>query len=344
MVILALIGAVVAVLGLQGKHLRPGIRVNVEMDRTGALKEGALVKISGRVVGSVDGIRLESRRGEHSADPNDPTEQRAAVVLDVWIDKRYAWMARENSEFFLNQVGILGEAYLEIGPPHGPDGKPLDAEPGPPITNGSFVRGIDPPRMDRLAQISYQNLVAVTRMFREGVPEARILGRNLAALADNLDAIAALDPEASTRLWAARARLWAEALAAWSEIEASGVGTSPEKLRATISLARIALDDARRDLTYIRDRIEPLRLNIAALQLRLAPARFARFTQILDDVDKLTVRVDAILATVDSLASWVAAGRGTIGAFLNDDEIADDFKEMTRQLKRKPWETVGHPQ
>jgi hypothetical protein len=37
----------------------------------------------------------------------------------------------------------------------------------------------------------------------------------------------------------------------------------------------------------------------------------------------------------------VARGEGTIGAFLQDVELADELKAITRTLKRKPWLTLG---
>lgn len=326
-VLLVLIALVAIVLGSEGRHLRSGMHVHVAMDRTGPLTEGAKVKISGRDIGSVDHIRLlpESK-----------------VVLDLWIDRRYAWMVRENSEFFVNQVGLLGEAYLEVGPARSAvHGDKQPAPPGPPLADGATVPGIDPPRLDRLAAIGYENLQAVMAMFKEGMPEASQLRKNLQELSATLDGIPP-SPETFHDLAAARIRLWAEGAATYDWWKETTI--TPASMRALLARTRASIAAARAELSPLRAKIDMLTENITTLKTRLDPARFARFTQLLTQVDALTSRADKILAQVDAIAALVDRGEGTIGAFLHDTEIADDFKEMTKELMKQPWKTVGHPQ
>jgi hypothetical protein len=44
------------------------------------------------------------------------------------------------------------------------------------------------------------------------------------------------------------------------------------------------------------------------------------------------------------VAALVERGEGTIGAFLHDEEVADDMKQLMKLMKTRPWVTVGHPQ
>jgi len=156
--------AVLAVLLVGGRHLRPGRHIGVEIARVGALQVGAPLRVAGLALGSVDEIRLEPR-------PEGPIAR-----LEVWVDERHAWLLRPTSAIFLAQEGILGETYLEASP--GP--------PGPALADGSTVRAIDSPPIDALLAKSYENLEAATAMVRDGFPEAGQLGRALEGLAATL--------------------------------------------------------------------------------------------------------------------------------------------------------------
>ncbi len=328
-----LVAGVALFLRLGGEHLRPGLRFHVELQRSGALTAGAPVVLAGRHIGTIDDIRLVPRVAPSPSYAQDPTAERAGVVLDVWIDRRWAHALHENSELFQNQPSILAEAYLEVGPPRG-------AAPGPPLRDGATVRGADPPRMDQIAQRSYENLRNVIDLIRTGFPEARAMGREFALLSDQLDTLAA--PGTVDALSSSRARLWAEALAAWHDWQATGV--SSDDLTRVAAHARATLARTRTQVASLRAKVDRLLASIDAIRLRLGPERFARFTEAIARVDDLTTRADALLAHAEEIAAMVARGEGTIGAFLNDTELADDFKAMTKVLKEQPWEMVGHPQ
>jgi len=96
--------AVAGVLTLEHSHLRPGVNINVELARIGPLKQGAKVRLSSLVLGRVDGIRLEPG---------------PKVILEVWLDDRYADYVRENADLFIAREGLFGEAFLALA------GKPL---------------------------------------------------------------------------------------------------------------------------------------------------------------------------------------------------------------------------
>lgn len=328
-VLIALGAAVAVVLGMEGKHFTSGQRLHVRMEQAGALKEGHKVKVSGRTIGSVDSIRLV---------PCDDGEAGTrCVMVDLWIENRSAWLLREGSIFFINQQYLLGEPYLEVGPA-GLPGEPLP-EPGPPLPDGAVVRGIDPPRLDRLMQKSYENLVAVTDLFRDGIPETKELFAQIDILQTTL---AAADPEpgAAAESWASQGRLYGELVATglwWEQSGATGARLSTTWRSAQATIAR-----ARRELAALGVKLDALSAALAPLGDRLDPARFARASAALDKGRAIAAKLDHVLATAEELIALVESGQGTLGAFLQDREVADEIKHMTKLMKSQPWRALGN--
>jgi phospholipid/cholesterol/gamma-HCH transport system substrate-binding protein len=317
-VLITLVAAVALVVGLGGRHVTPGFRAHVEMERSGPIQEGTAVKLAGRTIGEVQGIRMS----------------RTGVVLDLWIQRRWRQHLLQNSDVFINQATVFGEAYVEIGPPRG-------GEPGPPLEDGGTVRGADPPRLDRLLLKSYQNLEAVSALLREGVPEAMELANAVRELSKTLDAV---EPDAGAygRTFAAGAQLFAEGALMLDALRKSG--TTYDEVKRTATRARALFARSRRDLTALGEKLDRLTAHLEPLRSRLTPERLARFTEAIDRTRILLADVDRLLADVDSLTALVENGEGTIGAFLKDEEIADDMKQLMKLLKSRPWMTVGHPQ
>ncbi len=326
-VLIALAAAVAAVLGMEGRHVSSGLRVHVKMERAGALKEGHKVKVSGRTIGSVESIRLA---------PCDEGSERC-VIVDLWIERDSAWLLRQDSVFFINQQYLLGEPYLEVGPASLP-GRPLP-EPGPQLADGATVRGVDPPRLDRLMQKSYENLVAVTDFFRDDLPEAQELFAQISILQATL---AATDPEpgAAAASWGSQVNLYHELVAAGAWWEQSGV--TGARVSATSDSARATIARARRELALLGRKLDALSAALAPLGDRLDAARFARASAALDKGRAIAAKLDHVLATTDELIAMLQTGRGTLGAFLQDREVADEIKHMTKLMKSQPWRAVGN--
>lgn len=99
----------------------------------GGVEVGSPVRVSGVKVGRVDSIRFL---------PDASSSE--SIELVVQVAKAAMPAIREDSRFFVNMAGIIGERYLEISP-----GK------GKPLANGSVVRGEDPPRVDQLLSQGY---------------------------------------------------------------------------------------------------------------------------------------------------------------------------------------------
>ena len=113
--------------------------INVMYNFAGGIEEGSPVRVMGIKVGKVRRIEF---------DPAFKSNKGEEVKLRVQIEvDRKAWTSiREDSKFFINLAGVIGEKFLEISP-----GSADSAE----LVSGAVVRGEDPPRVDQLISQSY---------------------------------------------------------------------------------------------------------------------------------------------------------------------------------------------
>lgn len=105
----------------------------------GGLEKGSPVRVMGIEVGKVKSIDF---------DPQGKTSSGEEVKLRIRIGvSKAAWESlREDSRFYINMAGVIGEKFLEISPGS------LDK---PALTPGSSIRGEDPPRIDQLISQGY---------------------------------------------------------------------------------------------------------------------------------------------------------------------------------------------
>jgi phospholipid/cholesterol/gamma-HCH transport system substrate-binding protein len=105
----------------------------------GGLEKGSPVRVMGIEVGKVKSIEFT---------PEGRTESGEEVKLKVRIGvSKKAWETiRQDSQFFINMAGVIGEKFLEISP--GSLEKPA-------FVPGASVRGEDPPRVDQLISQGY---------------------------------------------------------------------------------------------------------------------------------------------------------------------------------------------
>jgi len=137
---LVAIGVLLAALGLwKGNR---GKRFVVRYGFAGGVDLGAPVRVAGIKVGKVESIEFLPRPSapEHSG------EAPPAVQLRVSVTPEATALVRQDSRFYVNIAGIIGERYVEIVP-----GSAEVAE----LADGSVVRGVDPPRIDQLLSQGY---------------------------------------------------------------------------------------------------------------------------------------------------------------------------------------------
>jgi phospholipid/cholesterol/gamma-HCH transport system substrate-binding protein len=114
--------------------------LKVAYNFAGGIEVGSPVRVMGIKVGKVRSIKFEP-------DFKMPDSgEEVKLIIAISIDNK-AWPTiRQDSRFFINLAGVIGEKFLEISPGS------LDK---PEFTSGQTVRGEDPPRIDQLISQSY---------------------------------------------------------------------------------------------------------------------------------------------------------------------------------------------
>ncbi len=312
--LLALGGAVAWVLVGAGRTVGPGIVVHVQMTTTGPLRAGAAVRLAGRRIGEVRRAGMLGAADQH------------AVVLDAFIERAWVFAVHKNSEFFIETPSVLGEAYLEIGPPRN------GATPGEVVSDGDLVRGVDPPEIDRFLQYAEANVRVVLALMRETRPEAN----ELLAAGDSL--LAHLSQLPTDRGQLRRIRDQAEAaldrgrelLAVLRDAHAV------ERVRhLTAELGAIA-DQAGPELAALGIRIERAANRLEELRALFGPERKAQLNGALAHLRAAARLGERTIADVRAIQARIARGDGAVGAFLQDRELFDDLHETHRILKSQP--------
>ena len=105
----------------------------------GGVEVGAPVRVSGVKVGKVEKIEFQTV-------PSAPEFSDTSVKLVVSVDKKAQHLVREDSKFYVNIAGVIGERYIEITP---------GSTASNPLLDGAQIRGMDPPRVDQLLSQGY---------------------------------------------------------------------------------------------------------------------------------------------------------------------------------------------
>ncbi len=111
----------------------------VTYNYAGGIEVGSAVRVMGIKVGKVEGI---------SFDPTmkDQNGNEVKLLVKISVSKK-AWSSlRQDSRFYINIAGLIGEKFLEISP---------GSITLPEFTHDQTVRGEDPPRVDQLLSQGY---------------------------------------------------------------------------------------------------------------------------------------------------------------------------------------------
>ncbi|WP_428262211.1 MlaD family protein [Haliangium sp.] len=329
--LVAVAGLVLTMLVLARCEVRERLSAVIYFEHVGPLREGAEVQVAGRVIGAVSAITLVPSRQARA--PGHPLAGRDGVGVFVRIERRRAFMAPVNGEYFISAKGIIGERFIEVGPPV--DGSAY----GRPIAHGDELRGVDAPHLDRALWRAYDSLMLSRRFLSEIGPEARALMRSLEALEATLD-----DMEAVARgraLWAALGELADEAQPAvdgWRESELTWADLAALRSRTEAMLARTQA--ATRDL---RARAVAIEDTLSRIGAQIPDDLGERLGSTFDTIERALAKSERILASVNQLVAMIERGQGTAGALLNDPEFFDDVKALNKVLERNPWRVVGPP-
>jgi ABC-type transporter Mla subunit MlaD len=314
----ALAAAVGWVLTGSGRTLGRGVSFEVELSRPGLLRSGGKVRLAGQEVGEVRQMRQAAR----------------GVTLDVFVARQFAAAVRDNSELFVATPSILGEAYLEIGPPRA--GLP----PGPPIVEGAHLGGVDPPDIDNFLAHTEGNLRVILGLLRDQRPEIDEL---LTAGDSFLSTLTGLPADAGqlARIGAQAAQALESGRALLAALRQADAVSHVRQIAADL---RTVTDEAAPELRALSRRIDAASARLGNLQALFEPARAAQLASALASLRRAAVLGQTMAESVSRLAADVERGRGTIGAFLADRELFDDLHETHRILKSQPWTLILKPE
>ncbi len=307
-----------AVLGLSGRPLGRGHRFFVEVEQIGDLKTGSHLKVAGRAIGMVTDFRFGAS---------------GRVQVEVFVEADASKHVYRNSELFVSAVGVIGERFLEVGPPRG-------ELPGAVVKAGDIVRGVDPPRLDRMLQTTYQNLKQITDLLREVAP----LMQEFLVLSDRINA-------RMERLEGAPGRL----RAIWERSQ-----RALDDGRETLSNLREATDDFDRvralgarldqltdrtgpDVRAVRDRLDRVMDGMDRLAAIVPAAERRRLADAIDRFSHAATALERLQRDALAVAARVEAGEGTVGGLMQDLEIFDDIKIMHQVMKDRPWRILVKP-
>lgn len=323
LVLLAAIGILAAFLLFLGDFsFKSGIVLNVDYNFSGSIQESAPVKISGVKVGRVKELVFMGGKLNEKGEA-------IHVRLVLSIEERARPVLRQNTEFFVNTQGLLGENYVEIVPHPGES---------PPLESGSTVRGVDPARFDLLFARLYEFLESVSGLMKENRGVFVDLFRSGAGLAHTLDAtLQANQADLGRAIKGA-----ANATEGVTELVTSirKVLGDGKKLSATTDDLAAVMAALRRDLPESLAKLRAALDDVHRLGDALGGVDRKRVDEIVQRDSAALADAQAILEDTRAIAKRVRGGQGTIGLLVRDDEIYDDLKDLLRDLKQHPWKLI----
>ena len=307
--------------------------IYIDFENTIGLKPGAVVQLSGIKVGRVE--EVEFMGGQY-----DPELKRRVVVrvkLQIDLDKLDS--IHEGALFFITTQGILGEKYIEIYvPPESWD--------NPSVSEGKAYPGQDPPRMELIVTKAVDLLNRLNIVFGED---------RLGALLDNTNSLITHTDQMvleghpllislleKFNQSAANLDLIMGDIKAITASIRHGVGDGSE-IRTILKNLEHTIKKIRTKVKPVLEKLDKLltgsyeTVSLVKQLLEREEDNIHHLMEVLVKIfDKINLATDRILKVI----THVASGKGNVGAFLMDDEIFDDIKEMVRELKRRPWKII----
>jgi phospholipid/cholesterol/gamma-HCH transport system substrate-binding protein len=318
LVALGLLAGLILVMG--GINFEPTFRVVVGFDNPGGLQSDAPVKIAGVKVGKVEEITFNT----------DPPDQRVVdtlVYVHVSIEEQYRETLRDNAVFYITTQGVLGEQFLAIDP--GSNDRPV-------ITAGAVVRGLDPPRLDRLIAESYDLLHTTVSALRENRPQ---LARLFEGLTKTLEGTGTFFEQNQDRLdrVAANVEKMSEEGVATIEGARDQYVNNPRIDRIFKNLEILSAASARDVPILLTDAKKTVTGVNKVVGVVGDDAQLAKIRGVLDDLAASSKDVRLAAGDARAIAAHVRRGRGSVGALVMDEQLFDDLQELARDLKHNPW-------
>ena len=115
-----------------------------------------------------------------------------------------------------------------------------------------------------------------------------------------------------------------------------GIG-SGEELRKTLVNIEAISTELRGEIPPLLQKTKRALDGVGDVAALLGPEEKKKLQRSLDELLLLSSKVSAVAGDAQLLLGDVRRGKGTVGALLIDQQVYDDLKELTRDLKRNPW-------
>jgi ABC-type transporter Mla subunit MlaD len=321
--LLVLAGLVGGLLLLGNRTFSAGYVISVDFNSLGNLKEGADVRISHLRVGRVLVIRQAVGVTE--------TPLGAQTRVQLWIERDLGRFIYRNSIFYINARGVIGERYLEVGPPTG--------DPAAPATAGDVFRGTDPPALDRFVQYSYINLTTMLDVMHTLSPLVVQLTRARERLQTFFEQT--IPPGQLAHLQQGIPETLQEAQALYSDLL---TGTDDLRLWRRVSTDLDSLFQTDQSQSQpLGQHIAQISQQVEELQSLLSPADRRRLTRAMNQFQQAARDGVSLATVVRVMVERVQQGHGTLGRLLTDPTLIDEIKEAHRLLKESPWRALAQP-
>ena len=322
---LLILTAVVLLVGfiliMGGISFEPTYDIVVGFDNPGGLQSGAPVKIAGVKVGKVNKMRFNVDGEKIDA------ETTALVYAHISIEKKYAKSVHDNATFYITTQGVLGEQFLAIDP---------GSKDRPTLPDGAVVRGLDPPRLDRLIAESYDLLHTTVNAIREHRPQISSLfddlGKTLHGTGTYFDRNQDKLDDITTNI----VKMTDEGVLTIQKTREKYV-ENPHIDRIILSLDQLAAASARDVPVLLEKGSRTLDGTEKIVNAFGDDAQLNKIKGILDDVHDTTKLAKQTLGDAKVITSHIRRGRGSVGALVMDEQLFDDLQELARDLKHNPW-------
>lgn len=325
LIVIALIVGVSFFLFMNGFSLNDGKYIYVDFTFSGAIQEGAPIKISGVKIGKVK--KMEFMFGKVNK-----YNKNILVRLHAYVYNEYFETIRENSQFFITTAGILGENYLGIEP--GDFSKPS-------VKENEIFMGIEPPKMDLIIAKTSQLINDITILLSNNSENIGDLVKNASTLTKTVNEVLTENKETIKTTLTNTNKLIENTIVLTDSINNSiQDGTNIKNIIGNVS-----------QMTFvINKKLNPLLTNVdMALNTTnsllnetslLLSTNKDNIKKALDNTVKLTDTSNVVLTKADSMVTEINDGKGNIGMFLKTSEIYAGVKELVFTLKKSPWKVL----
>lgn len=318
LVSMLLLGGFIVVMG--GLSVARVYSLFVDFDNPSGLQVGAPVKIAGVKVGKVDSMEFMGGK------PDPKVPWRALVRVKLSVEERVKDAVHEDASFVITTQGVLGEPFVAIVP-----GDPDK----PPMPEGSIRQGKDPPRLDLfLAQASDLLAMAHKALTKEDGP-LQDIAKHGASLIKGIDLLIIENRETITRITKNTEKLSASAVELVDATKEKVDGPQVKRILHNVDVTTAALA---KDTGPLLKKTQDLLAHLDEVTTdTLGPEQRASLKKTLKEVEAIATSANKTAADVQGIVKHIKSGKGTIGAFVMDEEVYDDLQEMLRDLKHNPW-------